>query len=157
MLLKTTLVVALGILLGPGANACLQAREQEAHAQPAAATLSPAELKALIDRRAPVHVYDANGRDSYLEGHVPAALWVDYDAVAEANLPEDEDAMLVFYCWNPQCGASHTAAEQARELGYRNVWRMPEGIVGWRAAQLPVVSGPNPRTSAVVEAPHVDQ
>lgn len=147
MLRNTCIAAAFGIALAAGAFTWLQAQEREGESkpsEPAAATLSPTELQALIDRQAPVHIYDANGRDSYLDGHVPGAQWIEYDAVAHAGLPSDRGAMLVFYCYNPQCGASHLAAEQARELGYRNVWRMPEGIVGWRAARLPVVAGPTP-------------
>lgn len=145
MLRNPSIVLALGLALATGAGPWLQAQERGTGrhaAAPAAATLSPIELKALIDRRAPVHIYDANGRNSYLEGHVPGARWIEYDAVTRADLPAGRDAMLVFYCYNPQCGASHLAAGQARRLGYRNVRRMPEGIVGWRAARLPVVAGP---------------
>lgn len=148
MFLKLFLPLAIGGLLSAGSGFDLQTRQADDAASvrdtTAAATLSPAGLKALIDRGAPVYIYDANGRDGYVEGHVPGARWIEYDAVNAANLPELKDAMLVFYCYNPLCSASHIAAEQARALGYRNVWRMPEGIVGWRSARLPVVAGPMP-------------
>ena len=107
--------------------------------------LSVSDVKQMIDRNEAVYLYDANDRQSYLDGHVPGAIWVSYDAVGTADLPAAKDAKLVFYCYNPMCGASHLAAKRARELGYRNVLRMPEGIVGWRDAKMPVVSGPNPR------------
>ena len=45
--------------------------------------------------------------------------------------------------YNPLCGASPLAAKNALELGYRNVWLLPEGITGWRAGQMPIVSGAN--------------
>lgn len=118
-------------------------------------TVTPAELANLIRSGATVHVYDANGRDSYLEGHVPGAQWVDYDAVALDDMPAALDAPLVFYCYNPMCGASHTAAEMARSFGYRNVRRMPEGIVGWHAAGMPVVTGAGTGTPGAWEASHV--
>lgn len=148
MIPKPFLLLAMACVLLAGAGCDLQARDSgdatSARGTTDAATLSVTELKALIDRKAPVHIYDANGRESYVEGHVPSARWVEYDAVGAAGLPQSKDAMLVFYCYNPQCGASHIAAEQARALGYRNVWRMPEGIAGWRTARLPVVIGPAP-------------
>lgn len=145
---KPFLLLALACLLPAAAGCDLRAGESatvaDARDDPAAMTLSVAELKALIDREAPVRIYDVNPRECYVEGHVAGAQWVEYDAIDAAGLPPSKDAMLVFYCYNPQCGASHAAAEQARARGYRNVWRMPEGIAGWRAARLPVVAGPAP-------------
>lgn len=148
MVPKPFLLLAMACLLPVAAGCDLRAGESAAAASTrdviGGRTLSVTELKALIDRNAPVHIYDANVRDDYVEGHVQGARWVEYDAIDAADLPPSKDAMLVFYCYNPQCGASHVAAEQARALGYRNVWRMPEGIVGWRAARLPVIVGPAP-------------
>lgn len=79
-------------------------------------------------------VYDANARETYDAQHVPGATWVDYDGVTAAQLPPQHDALLVFYCANEMCSASHTAAEQAIELGYSNVTVMGAGIEGWVAA-----------------------
>ena len=37
--------------------------------------------------------------------------------------------------------ASHAAAREAAKLGYRNVYVMPDGILGWVKAGKPVESG----------------
>ena len=103
--------------------------------------LSLSEVRTLLDGRDAVYIYDANDRESYLAGHIPGARWVQYNAVTAADLPPAKDAKLIFYCYNPQCGASEQAAAHAMALGFRNVWRMPEGIQGWRAAKMPVVAG----------------
>jgi rhodanese-related sulfurtransferase len=103
--------------------------------------LSLGEVRTLMDGKEAVYIYDANERESYLEGHIPGARWVQYEAVTAAELPPAKDAKLIFYCYNPQCGASEQAAAHAAALGYRNVWRMPEGIQGWRAAKMAVVAG----------------
>ena len=108
-------------------------------------TLSIEQLRELIDGGRVAYIFDANPRESYLEAHIPGAQWVPYDAVATAVLPSSKDAMLVFYCYNPQCGASHVAANGARVLGYHNAWVMAAGILGWRTAGLPVKSGPEPK------------
>lgn len=107
--------------------------------------VSVEQLRSLIDTGTAVHVFDANPRDSYLEAHIPGARWVVYDDVGPAVLPPARDAMLVFYCYNPRCGASHVAARAARALGYRNSRVMADGIAGWKAAHLPTVQGPEPR------------
>jgi rhodanese-related sulfurtransferase len=106
-----------------------------------ASVLSLSEVSAFMDRKETVYIYDVNDRESYLKGHIPGARWVQYNAVTAAELPPAKDAKLIFYCYNPQCGASEQAAAHAMALGFRNVWRMPEGIQGWRAAKMPVVAG----------------
>jgi rhodanese-related sulfurtransferase len=106
-----------------------------------ASVLSLNEVRALMDRKEALYIYDANDRESYLKGHIPGARWVQYNAVTAVELPPAKDAKLIFYCYNPQCGASDQAAAQAISLGFRNVWRMPEGIQGWRAAKMPIVAG----------------
>ena len=103
--------------------------------------LSVSEVRALIDGKEAVYIYDANDREGYRKGHIPGARWVQYDAITTAEMPPAKDAKLIFYCYNPQCGASEQAAAHAMTLGFRNVWRMPEGIQGWRAAKMPVVVG----------------
>ncbi len=114
-------------------------------AVPKAGKMSVAEVGAMLERREAIFVFDANERESYLKGHVPGAQWIQYDAVSAAKLPKSKDARLLFYCYNPLCGASPLAAKKAVSLGYRNVWLMPEGITGWRKANLPVVAGTNAR------------
>lgn len=110
-------------------------------AVPEAGKLTVTEVSAMLKRNETVFVFDANGRDTYLEGHIPGAQWIKYDAVTAAELPNSKDAKLIFYCYNPLCGASPVAARQAVSLGYRNVWLLPEGIAGWRKANLAVVTG----------------
>jgi rhodanese-related sulfurtransferase len=110
-------------------------------AVPEAGKLEVADVAAMLEANETVFVFDANGRESYLKGHIPGAQWIQYDAVTAADLPESKDAKLVFYCYNPMCGASPLAAKKAVSLGYRNVWLLPEGITGWRKASMAVVTG----------------
>jgi hypothetical protein len=46
------------------------------------------------------HVFDANGRSVYDQGHVPGAVHVPYKSLTEKDLPQDRGASLVFYCKN---------------------------------------------------------
>jgi rhodanese-related sulfurtransferase len=102
------------------------------------------ELAGMIERHEQVAIFDNNGQEMYMQGHVPGARSVGYDSVTAEVLPTDRAAKLVFYCASEQCTACHTAARQAVTLGYTNVWILPAGISGWRAANRPVVAGPNP-------------
>lgn len=45
-------------------------------------------------------VYDNNDKESWVDGHVPSAKWVDSDHVTAADLPTDKTATLIFYCHN---------------------------------------------------------
>ena len=45
-------------------------------------------------------VYDNNNKESWVDGHVPGARWVDSEHVTAADLPADKTATLIFYCHN---------------------------------------------------------
>jgi len=113
---------------------------------PSAAPAKPAELSRLsiqqvselLDKRGKVRVFDNNGPERYAAGHLPGAIWLRYDSIEAANLPPDKSVTLVFYCANERCTACHVAARSALGLGYRNVFIMPAGIMGWEKAGKPV-------------------
>ena len=42
-------------------------------------------------------VFDNNGLDTWKEGHLPGATWVQYDDIKPTDLPADTDSSLVFY------------------------------------------------------------
>ena len=45
-------------------------------------------------------IYDNNNHDSWVEGHVPGAKWLDDEHVTANDLPADKTATLIFYCHN---------------------------------------------------------
>lgn len=95
--------------------------------------IAPRELHAsLADPH--VHVIDVNDPDNYAMAHVPGATHLEYDAVNVTTLPADTSAMLVFYCWSPECPAASMAAASAAKLGFKRVFCMREGITGWQDA-----------------------
>ena len=82
-----------------------------------------------------VVLLDANGSDSWQQGHIPGAI--DFSAKQEqlaAVLPTDKNALVVAYCANPQCPAYRAAAEAAKKLGYKNIKHLTAGIMGWKEA-----------------------
>jgi rhodanese-related sulfurtransferase len=88
-----------------------------------------------------LHIYDANPKEVYEQGHLPGARWIAFDHVTPDSLPKDRSAILVFYCYNDQCRASHRAATSAIDLGWQKVHVMPAGIRGWQKAGKPVEKG----------------
>jgi rhodanese-related sulfurtransferase len=108
-------------------------------AAPRFATVTIDQVATRLDAHDPtLAVYDANGRETFDEHHVPGATWVHYDSVTADVLPADHATSLVFYCGSEQCTASHVAADTALDLGYTDVSVMTAGISGWIAAGKPV-------------------
>ena len=74
----------------------------------------------------------------FIRGVIPEATllsgYKDFDVAR--TLPADKKSPLVFYCANSSCGACHQGAKAAIELGYKNVFIMPDGIGGWETAKL---------------------
>ena len=60
-----------------------------------------------------------------------------------SELPAEKNSMLVFYCYNKMCTASHDAAKRATSLGYTDVSVLPDGILGWKEAGYPIEGGSN--------------
>src|SRR4051794_37206979 len=121
------LLVALCIALLPAAI-----RAEDAKAEYPDLTIQ--QLKSAIDKKQ-VTVIDANGTDSYKDGHIPTAI--DFEASAaqfEKMLPTDKNALIVAYCGGPQCMAYKAAAKKAVALGYTNVKHLSAGISGWKDA-----------------------
>lgn len=92
------------------------------------------ELKSAIAKKK-VTVLDANGTDSWKEGHIPGAIdFASSRAKLGSLLPKDKSALVVAYCGGPKCQAYQAAAKAAEQLGYTNVKHLTAGISGWQAA-----------------------
>jgi rhodanese-related sulfurtransferase len=86
-----------------------------------------------------VVLLDANGTESWQDGHIPGAL--DFEAVKgklSSVLPLDKGALVVAYCACPGCPFYLKAADAATKLGYTNVKHFTPGIYGWRESGSPV-------------------
>ncbi len=89
-----------------------------------------------------VTVLDANGTESWQEGHIPGAIdfATQKDKLAKL-LPQDKGALIVAYCGGPKCGAYKAAAAAAAKLGYTNVKHLSAGLHGWKGAKASVEKG----------------
>lgn len=91
-----------------------------------------AELKPLVEAKK-VILIDANGTDSFKEGHIPGAI----DLAAHKDdlatlLPPTKDALIVSYCGGPQCSAWEEGATAASKLGYKQIKHFTAGMSGWK-------------------------
>jgi Rhodanese-related sulfurtransferase len=83
-------------------------------------------------------VVDCNRPETYQNGHIPTALYMNSSVPDAKVLPKDKNANLVFYCKNPKCMASHEGAKFALSQGYTKVRVYPLGIDGWEQAGMRV-------------------
>lgn len=98
-------------------------------------TLSIEEVAGIVE--AGTHtIFDVNNPQRYADGHVPGAVNIAKDAVAEA-LPDDKGTPVVFYCGSITCQAAPKAAALAASLGYTDVSVLAAGISGWEEAGQP--------------------
>lgn len=100
-------------------------------------TISVKALNKQIQESKPLTVIDFNSRISWMKAHVPGANNINPEVFSISDLPNDKDAVLVFYCSNPMCRKAPNAARRAKKMGYKNVRVMSAGINGWLAKKLP--------------------
>ena len=68
-------------------------------------------------------------KPKYIKGHIPMAVSIPntkFDQMVD-QLPQNKDALLIFYCGGLKCKLSHKSAQKAEALGYRNVKVFAEG------------------------------
>jgi rhodanese-related sulfurtransferase len=102
-------------------------------------SISRDELKRAIDA-GEVTVVETLRDEHFAQGHLPDAIHIHYEAVAERapELLPDRHAAIVTYCSNTACRNSEIAANQLAAMGYANVRRYIEGKDDWREAGLPL-------------------
>lgn len=69
----------------------------------------------------------------YDRGHIPMAVSIpdsQFEQLA-GQLPQDKNALLIFYCGGLECKLSHKSAAKAEALGYKNVKVFAAGFPGW--------------------------
>lgn len=84
-----------------------------------------------------VTVIDVRPPEEYAGGHLPGAISVPLDQLADrlADLPTGSE--VVAYCRGPYCVLSYAAVRLLRDHD-RPARRLADGVLEWRAADLPV-------------------
>jgi rhodanese-related sulfurtransferase len=108
------------------------------------------ELKWKMDRAEPFVLLEILPEDEYRRGHLPGALSVPPDRVAELvpDLVRDREAEVVVYCAHSECMASRRAAQELEALGYTNVRAYEGGKRDWVGHGLPLENEMSPAVFA---------
>ncbi|PWC44791.1 rhodanese-like domain-containing protein [Azospirillum sp. TSO22-1] len=106
-------------------------------------TIDRTALKALLDGRAPVRLAEALPPRYHAEAHLPGAVNLPHDQVAQLapTLLPDMAAEIVVYCASATCRNSDIAAQHLQRLGYGRVRVYRGGKQDWIDAGLPVETG----------------
>ncbi|MCR3750469.1 ArsR/SmtB family transcription factor [Lentzea californiensis] len=82
-------------------------------------------------------VIDVRPAEEYAAGHIPGAVSVPLDELADrlAEFPADQE--VVAYCRGAYCVLSHDAVRLLTAQG-RTARRLADGMLEWRLAELPV-------------------
>jgi len=132
--MKTQFLIAslLLLLVGPACGQPTAATEAE--------SIEPAQLQAQLESgEAPV-VIDVRTAEEYATGHIPGALNIPFDQVAERISEVDAPHGVALYCMIGPRARKGEAALLAS--GYETVLHIEGGFAAWEASGLPVEREP---------------
>jgi rhodanese-related sulfurtransferase len=107
------------------------------------ATIERSELVGLLEHGEPLTLLETLPEDDYRRGHLPGALNVPLERLAElaAALIPDRTAPIVVYGAGPDGDAPTQAARELRGVGYIKVRAYRGGKKDWKDHGLPIEGG----------------
>lgn len=102
--------------------------------------ISRQEIQAKLQRKEKVVLAEALPAKYYDEAHLPGAVNLPHDRVAElaSRLLPDKSQEVIVYCANTPCQNSAQAAHKLAALGYTHVREYVEGKQDWIEVGLPI-------------------
>jgi rhodanese-related sulfurtransferase len=103
--------------------------------------ISTEELQALRESETEFLLVNVLPKIIHDQMHIPGSINIPLGKVSSSqDLPEEKNALIVFYCMGRLCRYSPQAADLAHERGYSNLLVYRDGILAWRRAGLPMAS-----------------
>ncbi len=101
-----------------------------------ASSVSAAELQALRESGVAPVVIDVRTSEEYASGHIPGAVNIPFDQVAQRIAEVDAPHGVALYCMvGPRARKGEAALLAA---SYQKVFHLEGGLAAWQAAGLPV-------------------
>ncbi|MFF2964793.1 ArsR/SmtB family transcription factor [Streptomyces sp. NPDC057963] len=85
-------------------------------------------------------VLDVRPTEEYLAGHIPGAVSIPVDELADRINELPEDIEIVVYCRGEYCVLAYDGVRLLTDRGRRAV-RLDDGMLEWRLAEMPVDAG----------------
>jgi rhodanese-related sulfurtransferase/DNA-binding transcriptional ArsR family regulator len=92
-----------------------------------------------LAKTARVTVLDVRPAEEYAAGHIPGAVGIALDELADRLAELPGDGQIVAYCRGAYCVLAHDAVRILTAHG-RDASRLADGMLEWRLAGLPVAS-----------------
>ena len=92
-----------------------------------------------LGRTTGVTVLDVRPRPEYAAGHIPGAVSIPLDELADRLAELPDDGRIVAYCRGAYCVLAHDAVRLLAAHG-RSATRLADGMLEWRLADLPVAT-----------------
>ncbi len=125
--------VAVAIVLGVFAATAAFAEDPKSTQAP---SISAAELHARRESEAAPVVIDVRTPEEYASGHIPGAVHIPFDQVAQRIAEIDAPHGVALYCMvGPRARKGESALLAA---GYEKVFHLEGGLAAWQAAGLSV-------------------
>lgn len=108
--------------------------------------VSTEELNTWVTEKKDMIIIDTMPADSYSKGYIPGALNAELPKTGMADATDDQkaafinllgtdkDKTIVVYCGFVGCARSDVGAVLAMQEGFKNVYRVPGGIIAWQEA-----------------------
>jgi len=87
--------------------------------------------------RGDVLIVDVRPQEEYDAGHIPGAVSIPFETLAENSSTIPTDTQVVAYCRGPYCVLSPKTVRWLRSNGYQAI-QLEDGFPEWRLAGLPV-------------------
>ncbi len=101
-------------------------------------SISAVELHERRESEAAPVVIDVRTPDEYASGHIPGAVNVPFDQVAQRIAEIDAPHGVALYCMvGPRARKGESALLAA---GYEKIFHLEGGLAAWQAADLPIES-----------------
>jgi thioredoxin 1 len=97
--------------------------------------------KMIVEKGSDIQLIDVRTSQEFIGGHIEGALNIDYNNPSfksEISKLDKEKPVLVYCLSGGRSGASVGVFE---ELGFKNITELDGGMMSWRSAGLPEVSG----------------
>lgn len=78
-----------------------------------------------------VYIFDCNPPEIYEQSHIKGSIHANVEGWMDLLPKDKKNSFLILYCINRMCNISYEASLKLIEMGYENVYLMPDGIQGW--------------------------
>ena len=86
-----------------------------------------------------ITVLDVRPAEEYAAGHIPGAVSIPLDELADRLAELPDDGQIIAYCRGAYCVLAHDAVRLLTTHG-RTATRLADGMLEWRLADLPVAT-----------------